>query len=61
VRMALGATPGAIVRLMLQDAIRWTAAGAVLGVLGSLLAVRWLQSMLFHVSARDPWILAAAL
>jgi len=61
VRMALGATPGAIARLVLRDAAGWTAAGAVLGVLGSLLAVRWLQSMLFRVSARDPWTMAAAL
>jgi predicted permease len=61
VRMALGATPGAIARLVLQHAARWTAIGAVLGVLGSLFALRLLQAMLFHVSARDPWTLAAAL
>jgi len=61
VRMALGATPGAIARLVLRDAARWTAAGVVLGALGSLFAVRWLQSMLFRVSARDPWTMAAAL
>jgi putative ABC transport system permease protein len=61
VRMALGATPGAITRLVLRHAARWTAIGAVLGVLGSLLALRLLQAMLFQVSARDPWTLAAAL
>jgi predicted permease len=60
VRMALGATPGAVARLVLGHAARWTAAGAVLGVIGSLLAVRWTETMLFHVSARDPRILAAA-
>jgi predicted permease len=60
VRMALGATPGAVARLVLGHAASWTFAGAVLGVAGSLFAARLLEAMLFHVSARDPWILAAA-
>ena len=60
VRMALGATPGAVARLVLGHAARWTFAGAALGVIGSLFAARLLEAMLFHVSARDPWILAAA-
>jgi putative ABC transport system permease protein len=60
VRMALGATPGRIARLVLGHAARWTLAGAALGVAGSWFAARWLGAMLFHVSARDPWILAAA-
>jgi ABC-type antimicrobial peptide transport system permease subunit len=60
VRMALGATPGAVARLVLGHAARWTFAGAALGVVGSLFAARLLDAMLFHVSARDRWILAAA-
>lgn len=60
VRMALGATPGAVTRLVLGHAARWTAAGAALGVIGSLLAARLIEAMLFHVPARDPWVLAAA-
>lgn len=60
VRMALGATPRAIARLVLEHAARWTAAGAALGVIGSLVAVRLLRTMLFQVPARDPWTLAAA-
>ncbi len=60
VRMALGATPGAVARLVLGHAARWTLAGAVLGVTGSLFAARLLEAMLFHVSARDPWVLAGA-
>jgi predicted permease len=54
VRMALGATPGAITRLVLAHAARWTAAGAVLGVVGALFTARLLQSMLYRVSAADP-------
>ncbi len=61
VRMALGATPGAIARLVLGHALRWTAAGAVLGIAGSLFAVRLLRAMLFRVPARDPWTLAFVL
>ena len=61
VRMALGATPGAIRRLVLGMAARWTAAGALLGAAGWLFTGSLLQAMLFHVPARDPWALAGAL
>ncbi len=60
VRMALGATPAAVARLILGHAARWTLAGAALGVAASWFAGRLLETMLFHVSARDPWTLAAA-
>jgi ABC-type antimicrobial peptide transport system permease subunit len=59
VRMALGATPWSIAVLVLRQSAGWTATGAIAGLGGSLLAVRWLESMLFQVSPRDPWILAA--
>jgi putative ABC transport system permease protein len=61
VRMALGATPAAVARLVLGHAARWTLAGAALGLIGSWFTARLLGAMLFHVSARDPWILAAAM
>jgi len=60
VRMALGSTPRAIVRLVLAQAGRSIAAGVLLGLIGSIFAVRLLESMLFHIPARDPWTLAAA-
>jgi putative ABC transport system permease protein len=60
VRMALGATPSAISRLVLRQAARWTTAGALLGVIGSQFAVRLLGRMLFHVPAKDPRTLTAA-
>ncbi|MGA2740274.1 MAG: ABC transporter permease [Bryobacteraceae bacterium] len=60
VRMALGATPGAVLRLVMGHAARWTLAGAALGVIGAWFTARMLSAMLFHVSARDPWIFAAA-
>ncbi|MFN7992776.1 MAG: ABC transporter permease [Bryobacteraceae bacterium] len=61
VRMALGATPAVVTKLILGHASRWCAAGAVLGAAGAWLATRVLQSMLFQVSAKDPWTLSAAL
>jgi predicted permease len=55
VRMALGATPGAITKLVLSRAAAWTLAGALAGLAGALFATRAIQSMLFEVPARDPW------
>jgi len=33
----------------------------VLGLIGSLFAARLIESMLFHLSARDPWVIAGAI
>jgi ABC-type antimicrobial peptide transport system permease subunit len=52
--MALGATPGIIAKLVLLEAARWTLVGVAFGLLGSWFAARWLNSLLFRVSARDP-------
>jgi putative ABC transport system permease protein len=60
VRMALGATPGNIVRLTLRFAARSTAAGLVLGGAGAYVATRWLRAQLFQVEAGDPRPLALA-
>ncbi|HLK19344.1 MAG TPA: ABC transporter permease, partial [Bryobacteraceae bacterium] len=58
VRMALGATPIAIVQLVLSRAMRWTLAGVLIGLVGSLFATRMIEGMLFDVPARDPWTFA---
>lgn len=55
VRMALGATPGAISKLVLARGAAWTLVGVLAGLAGSLLAARAIGSMLFEVEARDPW------
>jgi predicted permease len=60
VRMAMGATPGAIARLVLRQAGAWTAAGAAAGAAGAYFAVRLLGQMLFRVTATDPATFAAA-
>jgi predicted permease len=61
VRMALGATPAAIAGMVLRHAVRATAAGAVLGAIGSFFALRLLGAMLFHVPAHDPWTVTGVL
>ena len=60
VRMALGATPGSIVRLTLGFAARSTAAGLIIGGAGAYVATRWLRAQLFQVAPGDPRPLAGA-
>jgi ABC-type antimicrobial peptide transport system permease subunit len=59
VRMALGATRGSVVRLILSQAMRPVAVGTVLGVLVATAASRVLASQLFQVSSTDPLTIAA--
>jgi putative ABC transport system permease protein len=61
VRMALGASPRTVMKMIMANVARWTIAGALLGLVGSWYAVKLLQSLLFEVSVRDPWPAGAAL
>ena len=60
VRMAMGATPGGILRLILAGVSRWTTAGMLLGALGAWFATRLLASLLFEVEPHDPWLMSIA-
>jgi putative ABC transport system permease protein len=60
VRMALGATRAEIVRLVLSHAARWTLAGCILGLLGSLSLTRVLRTLLFEAPPQDIAALAWA-
>ena len=60
VRMALGARPETVYRLILCEAGRLTATGVVLGLLGSFAAAILLRSMLFGVTSWDAQVLIAA-
>jgi putative ABC transport system permease protein len=53
-RMALGATPRSILRLIGLQGFRLVASGAAFGLLGTLVAVRFVQSFLFGVEVSDP-------
>lgn len=59
VRVALGATPGTVVRLVLRDGLRLAVAGSVIGAAVALAALRVLRSMLYGVSPADPLTFAA--
>jgi ABC-type antimicrobial peptide transport system permease subunit len=54
VRMALGASAENVLRLVLGQAAITTTVGVVLGLVGSFILMRFLQSMLFEVGAADP-------
>lgn len=59
-RMALGAAPSSIVRLVFQRVGVLIAAGLALGLAGSLWAARFVEALLFDLEARDPVTFAGA-
>jgi putative ABC transport system permease protein len=61
VRLALGARPADILRLVGREALVLVAGGGALGLLLTMGAARAVRSMLFHVSPFDPVTLGAAL
>jgi len=61
VRVALGADPGDVVRLVIRGALGMTLLGVVLGLAGGFMTSRLLGSLLFGVEATDlPTFLGAA-
>jgi ABC-type antimicrobial peptide transport system permease subunit len=60
VRMALGARPDQIRSQFFFLALRLLGQGVMLGVIGAWLAGRAMQTVLFHVPALNPAILAGA-
>jgi predicted permease len=53
-RMALGASPTDVLRLMLRQALRLAVAGLALGLAGAFAATRLISAMLFEVRPTDP-------
>jgi putative ABC transport system permease protein len=54
VRLALGAQPRDILKLIVGQGLALTLGGVALGLLASLALTRWLESLLFGVSTTDP-------
>lgn len=54
IRMALGAEPGSVLRLVLGQAMRLVLAGLALGLVGAHLLARLMTGLLFEVRATDP-------
>jgi putative ABC transport system permease protein len=59
VRMALGAAPGGILRLVVGYGLRLCAAGMAVGLAGALATTRIMKSMLVGVKPQDPATFAA--
>ncbi len=59
VRLALGATPLQVGRLILGQGLTLAAAGIALGLAGAVAATRLLEGLLFSISTTDPTVYAA--
>jgi len=54
IRIAVGAPTHRVLRLILQQGMRWVLMGILAGIAGALALTRFLSSLLFGVSALDP-------
>lgn len=59
VRLALGATRGMLVRMILNEALGLLAWGLLFGAVALFFTTRFVVAMLHGVSAHDPWTIAA--
>jgi predicted permease len=60
IRLALGAQREQVLSMVLREALLLAAIGCTVGLAASLLSAKFIRSILFGVSASDPWILSAA-
>jgi predicted permease len=60
-RMALGAGPANLFRLVISRGLKLTAGGVLFGAVAGLALTRLLGNLLYHVSPRDPLVFASAL
>lgn len=60
VRLALGASPGGVLRLVLRSGLAFALAGIVAGTAAALGTTTMLGSLLFEVGPTDPWSFGAA-
>jgi putative ABC transport system permease protein len=60
VRMAMGASPGNVIAMVLRQGMLLVLAGLALGIVAAAAAARLVSGMLIHVTATDPLTFAAA-
>jgi ABC-type antimicrobial peptide transport system permease subunit len=54
IRMALGATPREILLLVVRQGVTVAVVGVAAGLVGALAVTRFMESLLFGISSRDP-------
>jgi ABC-type antimicrobial peptide transport system permease subunit len=54
IRVAIGATPGAVAAMVVRQTMTWTVGGAVLGLTLAFLLTRFIASFLYGISPTDP-------
>jgi len=54
IRVALGARPGNVLKMVLRQGVKMALAGVVIGFAGAFALTRLMTSLLFGVAARDP-------
>jgi putative ABC transport system permease protein len=54
VRLALGAQPGSLLKLVLGQGLWLAAIGIAIGIAGAMILTRVLETLLFGISTRDP-------
>jgi putative ABC transport system permease protein len=59
IRMAIGAMPGDVLRMVVRRGLLLAGTGVILGICGSLILARLLTSLLYGVSATNPLTLSA--
>jgi len=61
IRMALGAEPGTVVRMILRQVLLFAAVGLAIGLPSALAASRFIESFLYGIKANDPLAMMSAL
>jgi predicted permease len=58
VRVALGASPAAVLRLIVTQGMLLAVGGIIVGVIGAAILTRSMESVLFGIEPTDPWTFA---
>jgi len=59
IRLALGAQPGDVLRLIVRGSLSWTLGGLVIGLVAALALGRYMETLVFGVKPTDPFVLGA--
>jgi predicted permease len=59
IRLALGAAPSALVRMVVRQGLAPVAVGLVIGLAGAVIVGRLMETLLFETSGISPWMLLA--